>query len=189
VTAPAALLLLLAASAAAAQPYALVPGGAFAIEGSTVLGGFACHSGAAEGGGEVQSGELAWAHLTVAVGSFECDTRGMTRDLARALDAERHPAVRFTFESGHALSSSASDAWTPVRVTGTLELAGAAQSVRIAAHARRDGQQVLVRGHHELRMTDFGIRPPSGPLGIVRAHDRITVRFALAARPTGPAAR
>jgi hypothetical protein len=30
-------------------------------------------------------------------------------------------------------------------------------------------------------MTDFGIDPPSGLLGAVRAHDRITVRFELAA--------
>lgn len=182
----AALLVLASASAAQAQPYALVPGGAFAIEGSTILGGFTCRSQAAGGGGELQDERVASAHVVVPVRSFACDTDAMSRDLADALDAERHPAVRFTFASGHALAGDAlPGAWMPVRVVGTLELAGQARRVEIDARARRDGSRVLLSGHHPLRMTDFGIRPPSGPLGIVRARDRITVRFELAAEPSG----
>jgi hypothetical protein len=65
-------------------------------------------------------------------------------------------------------------------VRGRLSLAGAERDVSIDAQGRRAGHgAVSLRGEHRMRMTDFGVDPPTGLLGAVRAHDPVVVRFEL----------
>jgi hypothetical protein len=44
---------------------------------------------------------------------------------------------------------------------------------------RVDGGALRARGAVAMRMTDFGIKPPTGLFGLIRSRNEITVRFDL----------
>ncbi|MDX1545740.1 MAG: YceI family protein, partial [Rhodothermales bacterium] len=99
---------------------------------------------------------------------------------------EAHPEIRFRL-TGIVLEAPADGADYRLRVSGRLALAGAERSVSlpVQAHRRADGTY-RASGHLPLVMSDFGIDPPTAVLGLVRAHDRITVRFDLVAAARTP---
>jgi hypothetical protein len=177
-----------AVGAAQAQTYTVAPGSLLALDGSTVLGGFTCRSDQPKGTAELRPNSPAEtriaATLAAPVGSFDCGNGGMNRDLARALKGDEHPSIRFTLDRVGPMGQAGADGWTPVHAWGTLSLAGAQQAVRVEAMGRPEGDRMRLRGQHQLHMTDFDVRPPSGPLGLVRARDEITVRFELVVRPS-----
>ncbi len=171
------------ASVHAQTRYVLAEGSAFALDGSTALGGFSCHSYRASGSADVPTNGRLTALLSVPVEAFDCGNGRMNRDLFNALRGDEHAHIRFVLD--RAETHSEADDWTDVRVWGTLTLAGVARPVQVDAQGRRENGRVRLRGQRVVRMTDFGIRPPSGPLGLVRARDAVTVRFDLTARIDG----
>ena len=164
--------------------YAVADGSRFWIDGTATTGAWTCEAGAVGGEARVGDRDLD-GEVVVPVRAFDCGSGPMTRDLRAALGAAAHPDVRYVLDGAEALASEPRPgAWVPVRAVGTLRLAGAARPVAVTAEGRRraDGR-VDVRGRLPLRMTDFGVEPPAHALGLVRAHDAITVRFDLVAAP------
>lgn len=168
------------------QQYTLAPGSTLALDGSTLLGGFTCRSDRSTGIAGVQASTSAapqvTAMLAAPVASFDCGNGAMNRDLVRAMRGDEHPDIRFVLDRVAPLDPATGEGWRPVHAWGTLSMAGIERPVRIDAEALLEGSQTRLRGHHRLRMSDFGIRPPSGPLGLVRARDEVTVRFELIVR-------
>lgn len=156
------------------------------IEGTSTVRDFTCEALQVAGVGTVETGEAATADLdavvAVAVRAFDCGVSQMNRDFYDALKARQHPGIRVVLTRAQVLAPPTDEAWADLRVWGTITLAGTRRAVEVTAQGRRlpDGR-VQVRGGHTLHMTDFGIEPPSGLLGLVRAHDKITVRFDLVA--------
>jgi polyisoprenoid-binding protein YceI len=175
--------LLGAAGAAISERYVAAAGSHFTIDGTSTMGAYSCEAGEVAGAADVPTGGPVTAGVTVGVGSFDCGVARMNRDFRRALLAEAHPEIRFTLDRAEVLAAEAHPgAWVPVRAAGRLRLAGTERAVVIEAEGRRLGQgRVRLRGRHPMRMTDFGVDPPSGMLGLVRAQDRIVVRFDLTA--------
>lgn len=188
-----ALLITVAPEAHAQQRLAVQPESQLWIEGSSTLDTFTCRSGAVEGTGILEArshgaapaaGALApQARVHVRVETFDCGNRRMNRDLYQALRAALHPQIRFELRQAEvlALSEKTEDAYR-LRLVGWLTVAGTTRLVETTAHGQRLGEgRYRVGGSQPLRMSDFGIEPPSGLLGLVRAHDRIRVRFDLVA--------
>lgn len=171
------------------QTYTVGAGSQFWIDGTSTLGAFACEADEVGGYGRLRERRSAAldAEVVIPVRSLDCGVPQMNSDLYEALQGQRHPAIRFVLGAAKAADPGA-EGWTPFRVSGTLRLAGTARRVTLDAEGRTlvDGR-VRIRGRHPLRMTDFGIEPPTGLLGLVRAHDAIAVRFDLLAAPAAPA--
>ncbi len=178
-----AVLLLGAAGAGVSQHYAVASGSRFRIDGTSTVGTWTCAAAEVAGAAHVPAaaGARVTAEVTVGVRSFDCGVARMNQDFRQALRVDAHPAIRFVLDRAEVLAPEARPgAWVPVRVTGRLRLAGTERAVTIAAEGQRQGQgRVRVRGTHALRMTDFGVDPPTGMLGLVRARDHVTVAFAL----------
>jgi polyisoprenoid-binding protein YceI len=187
---PALLLLagLLAGAALPAHPqhFTVQPGSRFWIDGSATTGPYTCEADEVSGAGRVeeaaQGAPQVTAEVAVPVRAFDCGMAPMNRDFYAALRGDAHPAVRFTLERAEVVEAARPGAWARVRATGALQLAGTTRRVVLAAEGQQlpDGR-VRVRGEQALRMSDFGIEPPTGLLGLVRAHDGVTVRFDLVA--------
>jgi len=160
--------------------YVVEPGSRFWIEGTSTVSPYTCTAERVSGGGEVDSHRLS-AEVRVPVRTFDCGVGAMNRDFQRALRAETNPEIRFVLRHVEA-SDPAAGGWAPIRAYGTLEMAGTQRAVTIEAEGRQlPGERVRIRGQHVLHMTHFGVDPPTGLLGLVRAHDRVVVRFDLTA--------
>lgn len=118
------------------------------------------------------------------VRSFDCGNPIMERDMRRALKEASAPEIRFDYRSlrsviSRAPSSGASAAWE-VDAQVELRLAGRTRSVPLMVRAERISMtRFRLRGAIPLRMTDFGIEPPVGLFGKIRAEDELTVSVDL----------
>jgi len=170
------------------ESFVVEEGSRFWIEGTTTVNSFTCEAPYVAGFGTVEAveGETeVEAVVAVPVRAFDCGVRQMNRDLYDVLRGKEHPGIRFALDGAEALGLPDADGWAELRAWGTLTLAGTERAVTVMAQGRRfDDGRAELRGTHALRMTDFDIDPPRGPLGLIRAHNDITVRFDLVASAT-----
>jgi polyisoprenoid-binding protein YceI len=161
------------------------------IEGSSSVNTFTCDAGTIDGTGffETQTSpgsREAIAEVTVPVRQFDCGKSRMNQDLYDALKAEAHPQIRFRLSKAE-LAAPATDTGAyplPLHVTGKLTIAGAERPVTLAVQGQQQPNGTYrATGSLPLLMSDFGIDPPTALLGLIKAHDKITVRFNLIATP------
>ena len=182
------LLAVVAAAGAFAQPpqrYSVADGSRFWVEGTSTLGRFVCRAGTVGGDGRLDSRTpvRGMAEVTAEVASFDCGQAQMNRDFVRALQAAEHPAIRVVVTQAE-VAEAAGEGASRVRATGRLRVAGVERPVAFTAVATPLGRgRMRIAGSYALRMTDFGITPPRGLGGLVRAHDRLTARFDVTLEP------
>lgn len=167
------------------QRYSVADGSRFWVEGTSTVGRYVCRAGSVGGDGRLDSRSpvRGMAEVTAAVASFDCGQAQMNRDFARALQADAHPAIRLVVRQVDVVDG-AGEAASHVRATGLLRVAGVERPVGFTAVATPLGRgRVRVVGSYPMRMSDFGITPPRGLGGLVRAHDRLTARFDVTLEP------
>ena len=120
--------------------------------------------------------------LTIPIDTLRCTGGGpMERDMNRALKADRFPSIAFHFEglrSGitHDIDSHEYRA----TIAGQLSLAGVNRSISFPSAVQRiSATQFRVEAEMPVRMTEFGIAPPTALFGMIKAADSLIVRFAL----------
>ena len=186
-------LLALGALRAAAQPTELVhvtlaPSSRIWISGTTNVNAWSCVSGQLDDAVAVDSVAPAAerlgsatiaATLSVPVVSLQCGHRQMERDLRNALHADVHPQIRFRLQSYRVTPTATGYDGT---VTGELTLNGTARPVTVAVTIVSDAAgRYRATGSTEVRMSTFGVRPPTAFFGAIRAGDDVTVSFDLSA--------
>jgi YceI-like domain len=119
--------------------------------------------------------------LRIPVAAFRCGNRVMESDLRRALNAESHPSIDFAFrELRGGIQHDIDEGTYGARIAGDLSLAGVTRRLEIDVDAERiSPTRFRLRATLPLRMTEFGVKPPTALFGAVRARDELTVRFDL----------
>lgn len=158
------------------------------VDGTSTVRGYQCRATAlnaslqAEGGSAVQAilaGEKAvrGVNLTIETGRLECGNGTMNGHMRKALKADAHPAIVFRLGS-YDLAKSGDT--LRVNLTGDLTIGGTEKTITLQAVAKDGGERtLLVEGSHELRMTEFGLKPPRLMLGTLKVHDKVKVGFNL----------
>jgi polyisoprenoid-binding protein YceI len=114
----------------------------------------------------------------MAVLSIKSDMgRVMDNKTYEALKATRYPDILFTLSTPLKLSQ-VSDGRQPVSVKGDLLLAGVCRPVvmQVKTFAFDQGK-LLFEGTENIRMTDYGVKPPSALFGTMKAAPDITIHF------------
>jgi polyisoprenoid-binding protein YceI len=164
----------------------VLPESSIQIHGTSTVNSFVCASTAIDGWAQLEgSGRRADSsvNVVVPVRSFDCGKRKMNADMQAAMKAGSHPAIQFELSEAVLVDGPASgNGDHRLLVDGRLRLAGSERAVSFFVSGREttDGK-MYVTGHAPLRMSDFGIDPPSALLGLVQANDRIEVHFNLVA--------
>ena len=117
--------------------------------------------------------------VTIPVKSLKSGHGKMDENLQKALKADKNPDIVYQLTSIEALAGEDKDAFT-LRAAGTLSLAGVENAVTmdIAATRQSDGT-IKAIATVPLRMTAFGVKPPTAMLGTIRCGDEVKVKFAL----------
>lgn len=181
------LLLLSSTQGADAQPrVTLADESQLWIEGSSSVNTFTCAAGTVDGTGifaRPSAPRDVTAEVWIPVRQLDCGKARMNNDLYTALNAQVHPHILFRLDEAHLVTSATDDdGMSYLRATGQLTIAGVERTIalNLQGHQRPDGTY-RATGSLPLRMSDFGIDPPTALLGLIKAHDRITVRFDLIA--------
>jgi len=119
--------------------------------------------------------------LRVPITSFRCGNRIMEGDMRRALRADAHPQVEFSFRTLRGGIRHDIDAGSyHAALAGDLSLAGRTRTIEVAVSAQRISRTSFrIRATLPLQMSDFGVTPPTALFGAIRAHDDLTVTFDL----------
>ena len=131
----------------------------------------------------LQPGQLEAFELTIPVVSLTSPDEGVAAHVHEALKADTHPDIRFQLR---AITPAEADVpgFIALRGDGMLTVAGVTREVTLKLHVVRAGPSLLVDGQTDILMTDFGVKPPQGLLGLLRTDPQVRVRFYVTVRAT-----
>jgi len=113
--------------------------------------------------------------VTVPVEKLDCKNGTMNEHMRKALKASQNPTVVFRVDA-YELARSAEG--IAVTLNGTLTLGGVAKPITVNAQAKPgENGTLLVSGTREVRMTEFGLKPPTLMLGTMKVDEKIKVGF------------
>ena len=179
-------------------PYYVQPGSRLWIEGSATLGSYTCETVAVYGTGALKSDvarliENAAAHsaeqhqiqVFVDVKMFDCGNPAMNSDMYHALRAEEDSAIEYTLTNANVVYDSIQQTgWLGLQTIGTLMIAGVSRTDTIFVQAKSLSQMKYeIVGSKNLSMLDFKIVPPTAFFGLIRANEKLVVKFDIIAGP------
>jgi polyisoprenoid-binding protein YceI len=183
-----ALVPLLAAATPANTVLTLQPASTLTVAGTSTLRSFTCAAtgfttAVATTGADAVRGVIAGervvtgADVALDVAALDCRNGTMNSHMHKALRSTEHPTIAFRM-TGYESARSADGATGTV--TGVLTLAGVQKSITMrGGAAAAPGGALRVTGTHVVRMTDYGIKPPSLMLGRIKVGEDVTVSFDL----------
>src|SRR5579872_5065991 len=124
--------------------------------------------------------ELTSIRISMDVLSIRSDMgRVMDNKTYEALKANVHPEILFTLSAPLRLTP-VRNCGTAIPVKGNLSLAGVSKPVTMQVRTFEiDRGNLQFEGFENLKMTDFGVKPPSALFGTMRASPDITIHFKI----------
>ncbi len=126
--------------------------------------------------GLLQPGALENFELQIPVNTFTSDKDGLTKQMFKAMKADKHPTITFKL-NGYTVEPAA--AGVTIKPAGTLTVAGAEKPIDLVLEVTEQSGALHVRGSRDLLMSDFGIKPPTMFMGMLKTDDKVTITFEL----------
>ncbi|RPI68785.1 MAG: YceI family protein [Ignavibacteriae bacterium] len=173
---------------AVAVRYSIEQGSQLSIQGTTNVNSFECFSKQAFNQQAVQLAidpvtkavSFDRAVLHIKVKELDCDNNKMNADLCDALNYERFPNITIKLHDAKLVSGSISSEWSEIIVNATLKITDQERRVELRAKGKIvDGGRYRFVANKALKMTDFGVEPPTALMGLIRVRDEITINFDL----------
>jgi hypothetical protein len=119
----------------------------------------------------VKPGAIEAFEIAVPTTSLKSDKDGMDKNMYKALKATEHPEIAFRLAR---LEPAASGAFKAV---GFLRIAGVEKEVALDLKVTRREAALVVKGELALLMTDYGVKPPTAMLGMLKTDPKVTITF------------
>ncbi len=115
----------------------------------------------------------------VATNSLKSTEGSMMDNIAhKAMKMKNFPAIIFTIQSDKVNSTNKTG--FEGTVTGNLMIAGVSRPIAIPVNVTYlVNNMIKVEGNEPLKMTDFGIKPPTAMFGAIKSGDEVHVAFLL----------
>lgn len=178
----------LIAAAAFVNTMTLQPASRLWIKGTSTVRSFECKAGAIDAKVEtaapgataaLMAGDKAVtaALVSIPAAQLDCGNGTMNEHMKKALKIKEHATIEFRIGS-YTLTKVPEG--MKAELSGTLTLGGVEKPVTVQAIGKDEGDGTLrVTGTHELRMTEYGLKPPTLMLGTMKVNERVNVGFDL----------
>lgn len=118
-------------------------------------------------------------HLRLQTQLFDCGNKVMNKDFYHALKAKTHPTMWIELESIENVQPIKS-AWTTLATHTRITIAGTSRSVPVQTRVRKLSEGKLqIYAERALKMSDFGIQPPTALMGMIKTNDEIIIKLDL----------
>ena len=188
----------LTAQSGSAVRLQLAPGSQLTFEGTSTLHGFTCTTKTMQAYIDVdpayQTANLgALAHpivgvqVVIPVKSLSCGGE-LEGNMLKTLNASQYPYVIYKLSEYDMVSGSASAASFIAATQGRLTIAGKENQIAMSINAARGSDGIVTAAAGQtIKMSDFGIKPPTFFLGSLRVGNELKVKFTLKATPAAVA--
>ena len=158
------------------------------VEGTSSVRGFKCNaadiSSAITTSGSTDIVSLVDdAQVTIPVAKLDCGNGTMNEHMRKALKAKDHPRITFIIASYEIAVAGDSVRGT---ATGELTLGGVTKTIAVTGDVRPAEGSLRITGGYDVRMTDFGLKPPTLMMGTLKVRDVVKVSFDLLLKDSGP---
>ena len=114
---------------------------------------------------------VASAIVVIPVDGLDCGNGTMNGHMRKALKMAEHPTIEFHLDS---YTVDGADAV----LTGSLLIAGTENPVEIPATIGEEAEGIVrVKATKQIRMTEWGVKPPSLLLGTMKVRDPVDIHF------------
>jgi polyisoprenoid-binding protein YceI len=121
--------------------------------------------------------------VKVPVKSLKCGHGKMDDNLSKALKADGNSDINYVMTTFEATPGENADDFT-LHMVGTLAIAGVQNAVTMnVAATRLPNGTIKVSGVLPVKMTAFGVKPPTAVFGTIKAGDEVKVRFEMSIGP------
>ena len=97
----------------------------------------------------------------------------MDKKTYEALKSDQNPSITFTLTKINSISPQGL-----VKASGNLKLAGTSKPIDLEVTVQTSGNgELTISGSKPLKMTTFGIEPPTAMFGAMKTADDITIKF------------
>jgi polyisoprenoid-binding protein YceI len=126
----------------------------------------------------LSAGEKAVTTVTFRIPAAQLDCRNgqMNEHMRKAIKAQASPLISFelgTYDLQNAAGS------VSAKLDGTLSLGGVTRPITLNASLMPEAGGVRVKGTYDLKMTEFGLKPPSLMMGTMKVNELVKVNFDL----------
>ncbi|GAB4425003.1 MAG: hypothetical protein OHK0039_42510 [Bacteroidia bacterium] len=149
-----------------------------------VSGTFQLDDAFAKKNGPKAGAVVSGGRLQVVVSSIDGGKGATMNDkIVAAFQAERHPHIVFTLKQARVLPGGTGQAFD-LRAEGDLAMAGQTHPLGLDLKGKRlaDGTYEFT-GRHAMKMTTYGMTPPTALFGQIETGDEIVIRFTLHLKP------
>jgi polyisoprenoid-binding protein YceI len=119
----------------------------------------------------VKPGALEAFEIAIPAATLASPKEGLDKNMHKALKVQEHPDITFRLVR---LEPGAAGA---LKAVGNLRIAGVEREVTLNLTTQRKESGLSVKGELRLLMTDFGIKPPTAMLGMLKTDPKVTVTF------------
>jgi len=171
---------------AASEQLALQPESRLWVDGTSTVRSFTCKASEVDANvigtpnaiAQVTAGErgVTTVRVRVEAAKLERGQGTMNDHMRKALKADANPVIDFKV-SEYDISRSP-DGVTGT-LNGTLNLGGVEKPIAVPAVGKSEGGALRVTGSYPLKMTEYGLKPPSLMFGRIKVGETVTVKFDL----------
>jgi polyisoprenoid-binding protein YceI len=171
----------------------LAPGGFLRIEGDSTLHQwsstatavsmtFTLADGApADLAEAIKASKVKGMTVSIPTAGLRSGESGLDKNMRKAMFADKNPEVTYRLEKYELAKADAGK--VAAKTTGTLTIAGTPRTVTIDVEFTLGAGAPEVKGSYALKMSDYGIKPPSLMFGAIKVRDPVTIRFDLVLKP------
>ena len=134
-----------------------------------------------------REGKVKGMELILPVTKLSSGDSGLDHNMYKTLKSSKFPTIRFQMNSYKVLPGTKPGVAFLARATGDLTIAGVTRPVTLDLDGKSAKGGLYLTGAKALRMSDFGIKPPTFFLGTLKVADDVTVGFGLQVQEHGPA--
>lgn len=170
----------------------LAPGSQLSFEGTSTLHGFTCTTKTMQAYIDVDATyqtanlstlahPIAAVQVVIPVKSLACGGE-LENNMFKTLNANQYPYIIYKLSTYDVVSGSASASSFASSTKGRLTISGKENAIAMNINAVRSSDgMVSATGEQTIKMSEFGIKPPTFMLGTLRVRDELKVRFTIKA--------
>ena len=141
------------------------------IEGTSTLHDWNMTSNQATFTGQIAGNTINDVKFVMKAQSLKSKESAMDKNAYKALETSKYPEITFTTASIPTQGNAT--------ISGNLTIANSTKNVKIPVTVTKNGSSYVIKGTTKIKMTTFGIKPPTVMLGTIKTGDDLTINLNL----------
>ena len=108
--------------------------------------------------------------------SLKSGKKSMDKNTYKALETDKYSSIKFNYLSAKSITKVSDNTYS-VEAYGNLTITGNTQKILLKFKLKTEDNKVSIEGEKSIKMTSYGVEPPTALLGTIKTGDDLTIKF------------